>query len=789
MSYLLDRRPDGTLVFTGWVLIGAAADADDCLRDPTTNYGIQGATAGKDVQMTLQDWTFSPGDRIEWVKIYAYMDVLAAGDPDLAFILKEGTSGTEAGLGTFHGPVPQGYAWSPPAYDKPSAGEWTQVIFNALKLRFATNISNTNSRIFIAGVQALIHSQPVVTPTSPTTGQKTALNPNLIWTWQAGGDAQIKYRVKVFTAAVAEGGGFDPETSAVIYDSSDVVSSATQHQMPLGALSYNTNYYFYVKAAANFPRPTPSDNFSAWNGVKFKTVSKPTVTVTTPTEGGNINTTQPLIAWSYSDADGKAPSGSEVRVYKQPGGGWTGFDPNTTTEVPVYTYLSNVFTGSNNQMAGVQLENSSTYRAYVRVTSSPTPVAVQSDWDSNTFTVVIVPPATPALTASLQIAFAGEALALVGHVNELSENASSIETSAAGWAVDSNVTLARVTTQFSNGIASLQMTRGGSAAAMLAKTATPNAVAVPGQQYTARAKFKSAVTARSCRVNIRWKDLANATISTVAGTLVADSTGAWTEVTATGTAPALTVGVELSVEVTGALAAAEVHFVDDVFFGPGSAGNTSFSLGGRAGASLKYYIERSDDNGVTWVPVRGAFGVAFPQETQSILTFDLEAPLNETLDYRAYLVTTEPSVSVSTPYATVSDEMIPYERTWLKDPVDPTNNGHYRVQEKWLSRSKDRQRAFFKPLGRTKPIAFRGLADGEQFSVSFYIDTQAEFDKLERLLDSDNGLLYQTARKQWYVELTTNYVVLHALWDELHNRPITHIVQCTFMEVDRPEDV
>ena len=790
MAYSVVLRPTGTITNFNWTVV-AAADADDALRDDNLSTYLSGNTAIKDSETTFPAYAFPTGDRIEAVRIFALMDAPAVGNPDLYFVLKE-SGGTE----TSGNPITDGilnYQWvySPWTPIKPTGGEWTQAIFNAIHIRFGSISANILTRIFSAGVEALVHTVPVVTIVNPSLNQKVSLTPTIQWAWQAGGDAQSQFRLKVFTKAVAEGGGFNPESSSPVYDASIGISSQTSYTLQdEPALTYNTQYYVYVKAASTFPSPTgPEIWYSAWKGVLFKTVSKPTVTVTTPTEGGNVNSTQPLFAWTYADTDGKAPAGNEIRVYAQPGGGWTGFDPNTTAEVPVYTYQSNVFTGSNRQMTGVQLDNGVTYRVYVRVTSSASPgVAVTSDWDSNTFTVVIVPPMTPSMTVTTDIPNARNLIFVSNHANELTENQSSIETSAAGWAVDSNVTLTRVTSQFSNGAASLQMVRGAASAAMSAKNATPWPTVAVGFQFTARAKFKTAVTARSCRVNIRWRDAGGATLSTVNGGNVTDGTGGWTEATCTATAPVNAVTAEIVVEVQGALAASETHFVDDIGFAPGTSATAPWSLGGRTGGFLMY-LERSDDNGATWVPVRFAFGQPFDIALQAFSVYDYEAPMNTNVDYRVYVVTTEPGVSVGSSYATVLDIVLPTKVTWLKDPIDSSDNGHYRVQERWLSRSKDRQRAFFKPLGRSKPIAFRGLADGEQFSVSFYVDTQAEFNKLERLLDSDNGLLYQTPRKQWYVELTTNYVVLHALWDELHKKPITHIVQCTFMEVDRPEDV
>jgi hypothetical protein len=171
---------------------------------------------------------------------------------------------------------------------------------------------------------------------------------------------------------------------------------------------------------------------------------------------------------------------------------------------------------------------------------------------------------------------------------------------------------------------------------------------------------------------------------------------------------------------------------------------------------------------------------------QQEFLWDREAPFNVNVQYRAYLTSDGPGVTVASTFGTDLTNLLSIDVAWLRDPLDNNQAAHYLVQERWLNRRNTKQRTFFHALGRDNPIPFRGDAGGERFNVSFLCLNQTQFDNLELLLNRDTPLLFQTARKQWYVELETDYQVQQGLWDELHNTMITHIVICSFVEVDAP---
>lgn len=107
----------------------------------------------------------------------------------------------------------------------------------------------------------------------------------------------------------------------------------------------------------------------------------------------------PSVAWQYSDPELDPQERWEVRRYEQPTAGWTGFDPDTTTEVPVETRTAtNASTGTT---MSVVLENGTTYRDYVRAAdTTPVGFAVRySAWAFGEYTMDLTPPPDPTIVA------------------------------------------------------------------------------------------------------------------------------------------------------------------------------------------------------------------------------------------------------------------------------------------------------------------------------------------------------------------------------------------------------
>lgn len=167
---------------------------------------------------------------------------------------------------------------------------------------------------------------------------------------------------------------------------------------------------------------------------------------------------------------------------------------------------------------------------------------------------------------ALDIAGVARAVALDGYNpdhNLLTLNQSSLETDTTGWVAETNVTIARDTTQAAHGTANLRMT-ATAAADMFAITTPTNTYTVsPGQQITALASFRANTTGRSCRVELSWYDASSIFISSTIGANVSDTNAGWIQAFVTGNAPANAAFVRVRVK-TVAPGAAEVHYVDKI---------------------------------------------------------------------------------------------------------------------------------------------------------------------------------------------------------------------------------
>lgn len=201
---------------------------------------------------------------------------------------------------------------------------------------------------------------------------------------------------------------------------------------------------------------------------------------------------------------------------------------------------------------------------------------------------------------STEIVGVARAVAIDGYNPEhnlLTLNQASLETDATGWAAETNTTVSRQTTVAADGAASLRLrsTAGGN---MVAVTTPNNQVAVvPGEQLTAIAAFRTAVTVRQTRISIRWLTAALATISATDGALVNDAVATWNQVTVTGIAPATAAFAQIVVTVLATGAANEDHFIDKVALRRGSA--TTWSAGGTAASNNERMIAVAgiDENG------------------------------------------------------------------------------------------------------------------------------------------------------------------------------------------------
>ncbi len=142
-----------------------------------------------------------------------------------------------------------------------------------------------------------------------------------------------------------------------------------------------------------------------------------------------------------------------------------------------------------------------------------------------------------------------------------------LEVNATGWTADANTTIARsLTLGGAQGTAALRLTATAAVPNFGATSTSFITGLVAGQIYVATAWFQTAVTARTMRLSINWYDAAHAFISTTTGLSPTDTAGTWWLATIKATAPAGAVECKIQLHSTATPAAAELHYVDAVYF-------------------------------------------------------------------------------------------------------------------------------------------------------------------------------------------------------------------------------
>ena len=358
--------------------------------------------------------------------------------------------------------------------------------------------------------------------------------------------------------------------------------------------------------------------------VDVETAPRPTVTVTAPS-GTVTDTSFPSVTWTPVFSDGSPQAAYEIKIYDAATYGASGFDPDTTEA----TIETGIITSTNNgQTLEGDLANSTTYRAYVRVASLINGANYFSAWAYSQFSLSIDSPATPTVSAFYDSETGAVTVTIFGRTNALSANQASLETDTTGWAAVANCSISRSTSQYSSGVASLAILSGSAGDMTAATTSATKFSVTANNKFSATAEFKAGATARSCSVGIIWLNSAGSAISTSYGTAENDSTSAWNECNVSATAPATATHAQVIVKVASA-GSSETHYVDKIAF---HAGETPvWTRGGFS--TFSFVVERSDDSGVTYSPIRNSPATASASQIATL--DDYEAPLDTTVTYRA----------------------------------------------------------------------------------------------------------------------------------------------------------
>ncbi len=227
----------------------------------------------------------------------------------------------------------------------------------------------------------------LLSPASPAIGDLNGAGAVFSWTHNdPNGDPQAAFRFRRNKG----GGTYDYWNGTSFVTTETRIASTTRGvTIPAGVWANNTAYAWSVRTE------DPSGLIGDWSAERTLYASTPPVaTVTAPV--GNVTTTaRPTLRWTFSDPDGQTQAGWIAQVVPSEVYNAPGYNPDNYTS-PAFSTSG---TGTATSLVPpVDLANHKTYRAYVKVSSSPLPTAALqfSTWNYSTFTLLI-PPYAPSM--------------------------------------------------------------------------------------------------------------------------------------------------------------------------------------------------------------------------------------------------------------------------------------------------------------------------------------------------------------------------------------------------------
>lgn len=522
------------------------------------------------------------------------------------------------------------------------------------------------------------------------------------------------------------------------------------------------------------------DFAKAWIVVNYN--ERPVTTVTT---SGTVTSSTPTLGGTYTDPENDRQERAQWAVFTSAyvaanGGG--SFDP--TVQLPYAAWTSGeVITDATTVAITTALTNGETYTAFFRAADQGASPVRWSAWASSSFTLAVTPPAVPNIAATAQSADARVKLDIFGHDNMLTTNQASAETDTTGIAAKSNCSVDQVTTQAKHGTGSFEMT--AAAAGDMEMDTSPDTVeVVASMEVTARVSSRANTTARSFRVDLRFKDAGGSVLATSIGTPVANSSANFNaEASVTGTAPANTTQADMVVRVLSA-AAGEKHCMDQLAIAPGDAAETSWTRGGLADAQ-RLYAERSSDGGTSWAHVRDVQGLDLSNPQQVGTVYDYEAARGVELRYRVQTRAVEGASTLVSDWSAIDTETLSSDgEWWIKAPEDSSLNTTFDVQAPHQITWRESQAVFY-PKGRDRAVVLHGDLYGEDGTLNIEMIGQAEWDALVALRNLQTTLLLQDPfGGQWYIDIgeVLDPSLTHASGDVR-----TRTVRIPYFHVDAPD--
>lgn len=262
--------PNGTRLNSNMAITGAAT-IEAALTDASDASYVNAAVLGGFCQVELSSTSLPAGARVRQLQV----TVRAAANngsfvPARAIATLFRSDGTALGISADRSDLTTGIVTFSGA---PGALELTQAEIDGLYLaidpfQVISSFAPFASRIHEASVALVYAEVPTCAVSAPTGTVTTTSQPPIVFTHTPGSDGggQVRYQVRVFTAAQYGIAGFDPQTSTATWESGEVVSSAST-VIP-ARLANGTTYRAYVRTA-QFVSGSP--HWSTWAFSQFST--------------------------------------------------------------------------------------------------------------------------------------------------------------------------------------------------------------------------------------------------------------------------------------------------------------------------------------------------------------------------------------------------------------------------------------------------------------------------------------------------------------------------------------
>lgn len=329
-------------------------------------------------------------------------------------------------------------------------------------------------------------------------------------------------------------------------------------------------------------------------------------TVTAPS-GSVVDTSRPLVRWSLTQPEGNPQQTYQVRVFTTAQHSVAGFDPLTSPATWETAEIASV--GAREHQVGVDLLNGQAYRAYVRAKSGN----LYTAWAFSGFTQTLDPPGQPTVLVTDEPAspFGPRVrLNVQGRDNLLAT------TAALGSAGQASAGIA-VTGPDVNGY--YTYTGTAVAAGGIIRFLADLEDGAPGTYGTTIDLLNPGAAALAISLDLNDEAVTNHSVA--AGAAVTLSA-----VRTTTRWDAMFRFFDVNVP-----AGDFVLRVRKVAVRAGSA--LAWTRGGLVGLT-KFLVERSDDLGLTWEPVRDASNLT-PDMVQRAVVYDYEPPRGQEVQYRA----------------------------------------------------------------------------------------------------------------------------------------------------------